>query len=59
MARSIKKGPFVDAYLYDKVEAMNKSGQKRSIKTWSRRFLTNKEKRSIPQKRYHCSTEIP
>ena len=39
MARSIKKGPFVDAYLYDKVEAMNKSGQKRSIKTWSRRSM--------------------
>ena len=39
MPRSISKGPFVDAYLYDKVEAMNKSGQKRSIKTWSRRSM--------------------
>ncbi len=38
MARSIKKGPFVDAYLLDKVEKMNK-GVKRSIKTWSRRSM--------------------
>ena len=39
MARSIKKGPFVDEYLIDKVEAMNKSGQKQPIKTWSRRSM--------------------
>ena len=39
MARSIKKGPFVDEYLIDKVEAMNKSGQKQAIKTWSRRSM--------------------
>lgn len=37
MARSLKKGPFVDQHLLKKVEAMNKSGQKRAIKTWSRR----------------------
>ncbi len=37
MARSLKKGPFVDSYLMKKVEEMNKSGQKRAIKTWSRR----------------------
>lgn len=35
MARSIKKGPFVDAYLYKKVEAAAKD--KKVIKTWSRR----------------------
>jgi len=39
MARSIKKGPFVDEYLIDKVEAMNKSGHKQAIKTWSRRSM--------------------
>jgi len=38
MARSIKKGPFVDSYLIDKVEKMNK-GPKRAIKTWSRRSM--------------------
>ncbi len=37
MARSLKKGPFVDSYLMKKVEEMNKSGQKKAIKTWSRR----------------------
>lgn len=37
MARSLKKGPFVDESLMKKVEAMNASGQKSVIKTWSRR----------------------
>lgn len=37
MPRSIKKGPFVDVHLWDKVENMNQQGQKRVIKTWSRR----------------------
>ncbi|RMG13157.1 MAG: 30S ribosomal protein S19 [Deltaproteobacteria bacterium] len=37
MPRSIKKGPFVDAHLLKKVEAMDKQGSKRVIKTWSRR----------------------
>lgn len=39
MARSIKKGPFVDDKLMKKVEALNKTGQKRPIKTWSRRSM--------------------
>ena len=37
MSRSLRKGPFVDQYLLDKVEAMDKSGKKEIIKTWSRR----------------------
>lgn len=37
MGRSLKKGPFVDEYLLKKVEEMEKAGQKRAIKTWSRR----------------------
>ena len=36
MSRSLKKGPFVDARLQQKIEAMTKSGQKKVIKTWSR-----------------------
>ena len=36
MARSIKKGPFVDAYLLKKIEAMGE-GRKQPVKTWSRR----------------------
>ncbi|MBI1175792.1 MAG: 30S ribosomal protein S19 [Sideroxydans sp.] len=37
MARSIKKGPFVDAHLIKKVEAVRATNDKRPVKTWSRR----------------------
>ena len=37
MARSLKKGPFADESLLKKVDAMNASGEKSVIKTWSRR----------------------
>ncbi|TCS74125.1 SSU ribosomal protein S19P [Sulfuritortus calidifontis] len=37
MARSVKKGPFVDGHLMKKVEAATSAGDKRPIKTWSRR----------------------
>ena len=37
MARSLKKGPFVDASLMNKIEALNKADDKQVIKTWSRR----------------------
>lgn len=37
MARSVKKGPFVDAHLLKKTEAARASSDKRPIKTWSRR----------------------
>ena len=37
MARSLKKGPFADASLLKKVDAMNAAGSKQVIKTWSRR----------------------
>lgn len=36
MSRSVKKGPFIQAALLKKVEAMEKSGKKSPIKTWSR-----------------------
>ena len=36
MSRSLKKGPYVDAKLLKKVEDMNRGGQKRVIRTWSR-----------------------
>lgn len=39
MARSIKKGPFVEEKLYQKVEKMNAGGRKQPIKTWSRRSM--------------------
>jgi small subunit ribosomal protein S19 len=37
VARSLKKGPFVDDHLLKKVERANQSNDKRVIKTWSRR----------------------
>ena len=37
MARSLKKGPFVDESLMKKVKAVNEGGKKEVIKTWSRR----------------------
>ncbi|MGB0242543.1 MAG: 30S ribosomal protein S19 [Bacteroidia bacterium] len=43
MARSIKKGPFVDIKLMAKVEAMNEANKKSVIKTWSRRSMITPE----------------
>ena len=37
MGRSLKKGPFIDVHLLEKVEAMNRETDKKVIKTWSRR----------------------
>jgi small subunit ribosomal protein S19 len=37
MGRSLKKGPFVDTHLLEKVELMNRGADKKVIKTWSRR----------------------
>lgn len=37
MGRSLKKGPYVDMNLFKKVEELNSTSQKKSLKTWSRR----------------------
>ncbi|MEZ5300649.1 MAG: 30S ribosomal protein S19 [Verrucomicrobiales bacterium] len=39
MGRSLKKGPFVDQKLLLKIDKMNEAGQKKPIKTWSRRSM--------------------
>jgi small subunit ribosomal protein S19 len=39
MPRSLKKGPFIDDHLEEKVEALNQVGDKKVIKTWSRRSM--------------------
>ena len=36
MSRSLKKGPFVEEKLYNRIEAMNAANDKKVIKTWSR-----------------------
>ena len=43
MSRSIKKGPYVDAKLLKKMEALNKSGEKKIIKTWARSSVITPE----------------
>jgi small subunit ribosomal protein S19 len=37
MGRSLKKGPFIDTHLEDKVDLMNEKNEKKVIRTWSRR----------------------
>ena len=37
MARSLKKGPFIDAHLMKKIDEMNRKSEKKVCKTWSRR----------------------
>jgi len=37
MGRSLKKGPFVDEKLFKKIESLQKRGERRPVKTWSRR----------------------
>ncbi|MBQ8509312.1 MAG: 30S ribosomal protein S19 [Clostridia bacterium] len=36
MSRSLKKGPFVEKKLFDRIEAMNAKNEKKVLKTWSR-----------------------
>jgi len=43
MARSVKKGPFIDEHLKQKIEVMNASNAKRVVKTWSRRSTITPE----------------
>lgn len=43
MARSLKKGYFIDEHLLEKVEAMEQSGRKQVIRTWSRRSTVTPE----------------
>ena len=43
MGRSIKKGPFVEGHVLEKIAAMNATGSKKPIKTWSRRSTITPE----------------
>ena len=43
MARSLKKGPWVDDHLLKKIEAMNQSRERKVVKTWSRRSTITPE----------------
>jgi small subunit ribosomal protein S19 len=43
MARSIKKGPFIDEHLMNKISELNRKSEKKVIKTWSRRSTITPE----------------
>ena len=43
MARSLKKGPFIDKNLLKKIESLNASGEKKVIRTWARRTTISPE----------------
>ncbi len=43
MGRSSRKGPFIDQHLLDKIEALNRTGEKKVVKTWSRRSMVSPE----------------
>jgi small subunit ribosomal protein S19 len=43
MTRSLKKGPYIELPLLKKIEKMNKSGEKKVVKTWSRRSTISPE----------------
>ena len=59
MARSIKKGPFVDEHLMKKVEALNAAGKKEVIKTWSRRSTIFPQFVEHTFAVYNCKEHIP
>ena len=43
MSRSLKKGPFIETSLFKKIEALNATGEKKVLKTWSRRSTISPE----------------
>ena len=43
MARSLKKGPFIDERLLKRITSMNQAGEKRVLKTWARRSTISPE----------------
>ena len=59
MARSLKKGPFADEHLLKKVEAMNSSGNKQVIKSWSRRSTIFPQMVSLTIAVHNGKTHVP
>ena len=43
MGRSVRKGPFVDDHLMKKIEKLNRTGEKKVFRTWSRRSIITPE----------------
>ena len=59
MARSLKKGPFIDEHLLKKVQALNEANQKKVIQTWSRRSTIYPEFVGHTVAVYNGKTHLP
>lgn len=59
MSRSLKKGPYIDEKLFKKVTNMVASGQKKPIKTWSRRSTVIPEMVGLTLEIHNGRTHIP
>jgi small subunit ribosomal protein S19 len=59
VSRSIKKGPFIEKSLYSKVVAMNKSGEKKMVKTFSRCSTVIPEMVGMTISVYNGKTWVP
>ena len=59
MPRSLRKGPFVDLHLMKKIEAASASGDKRPIKTWSRRSMVVPEMVGLTIAVYNGRQHVP
>ena len=59
MSRSIKKGPFIDGHLRNKVNAARESGSNRVIKTWSRRSTISPEMIGLTFAVHNGKTFVP
>jgi small subunit ribosomal protein S19 len=59
VSRSVKKGPFIDKHLYKKVIDMKNSGQKKPVKTWSRRSTIFPEMVGLTLNVYNGKKFIP
>ena len=59
MARSVKKGPFVDEHLLNKVDQANEDGSRKVIKTWSRRSTVVPEMVGLTLGVYNGRQHVP
>lgn len=59
MSRSVKKGPFIDSKLYKKVVEMQDSGDKKPLKTWSRRSTVIPEMIGLTLQVYNGKLFVP
>ncbi len=59
MSRSVKKGPFIQEALYKRVLELNKSGEKKVLKTWSRASTTFPEFAALTVAVHAARTPVP